>query len=833
MAAISRWGWRLAWSFLLLVGLAFLLLHASMPSDGVTGDLESFTPAGFRVQWVLEDRPGGLRAGDVIVRAGGYTYAEWLDGAPRGAEWRNGGTVTYEVLRDGRLLDLPILLTPISFEALVGHWGAQFLASLALVIVGSYVFWRRQNEPAARLLMLFCLMLAAQLWGDTYNFMYTLLPGRLLFWVHFLGEYISFILCYSAVLHFALIFPQRNPLIVRYPVPMLFVTYALHPLIVAGVMVLSTTWSQALVTGSHVSFAVAFLQAGLAIAAGFYSVHSARDPVTRAQIRWMVWAPSVAAAIALPGYVVPMALTGRPFIPHPLIMLLTVFVPVIFAIAVMRYRLFDVEVVINRTLVYGTLTILLGGLYLVLVRLLTLLVQGVLLWEDETLVVFVATLSIALAFFPLRRRVQDLIDRAFYRDKVDVRQVLLSFGHEIRTIIDLPDLLRALVDRVTAMLHSSHSAVVLLAPDGSPQEIASCGWPSSLEICPLGRDLQARLRAAEPVSRPRDPVCPLLVPLLAPRAGERDLVGVLALGPQLSGREYSHEDQELLMGLAEQAGTAIRVAQLIEENQAEIVRKEAAEAASHSKSVFLANMSHELRTPLTAIIGYSELLQDEAADEGYTQIIPVLDRIRLAGTHLLSIISDILDLSKIEAGRMELYPETFELQGIIDEVVVVSQLLIRKNGNRLSLDMPDYLGTMYADLGKVRQILLNLLSNAAKFTTAGRVTLTIARRSAITAAEQAVCDEWLRFSVSDTGIGMTPEQIAHIFEAFTQADASTTRSYGGTGLGLTISQYFCHMMQGRIEVQSQAGQGSTFTVHLPAIVPRPEISGQFDQMSLS
>jgi signal transduction histidine kinase len=624
------------------------------------------------------------------------------------------------------------------------------------------------------------------------------------------------------VLHFALIFPQRNPLIVRYPVPVLLAIYGLHPLVVAVVMLLSPTWSQSLVTGSHISFTLALLQAGLAIAAGLYALRTARDPVTRAQIRWMVWAPSVAATVALPGYVVPIALTGRPLIPHPVIMLLTVFIPVIFAVAVMRYRLFDIEVIINRTLVYGTLTLLLGGMYLGLVRLLTLLVQNVFHWQDETLVVFIATLSITLAFFPLRRRVQWLIDRAFYREKIDVRQVLLTFGREIHTIIDLPDLLRALADRVSEMLHIAHSAVVLLDLEGTPQEIETHDWPPAEEIWPLSPELLNRLRAAEPISRPRDPVRPLLVPLLAPRAGELDLVGVLALGPKLSGTPYSRDDQELLMGLAERAGTAIRVAQLIEEKKAEVVRKEAAEAASHSKSVFLANMSHELRTPLTAIIGYSELLQEESVDEGYTQIIPVLDRIRLAGTHLLSIINDVLDLSKIEAGRMELYPETFELQGVIDEVVVVSQLLIKKNDNQMSLDMPDYLGTMYADMGKVRQVLLNLLSNAAKFTTEGRITLAITRRPAITAAERAICSEWLHFSVSDTGIGMTPEQVAHIFDAFTQADASTTRSYGGTGLGLTISQHYCQMMQGRIEVQSQVDKGSTFTIHLPAIVPRPE-----------
>ncbi|MGA7932448.1 MAG: response regulator [Kovacikia sp.] len=246
--------------------------------------------------------------------------------------------------------------------------------------------------------------------------------------------------------------------------------------------------------------------------------------------------------------------------------------------------------------------------------------------------------------------------------------------------------------------------------------------------------------------------------------------------------------------------------------------KEAAEAASRAKSQFLANMSHELRTPLNAIIGYSEMLQEDSQDMGYDDIIPDLGKIYGAGKHLLGLINDILDISKIEAGRMDLYLETFCIPDLIDEVEATIQPLIEKNSNLLVVNYSDDLETMRADLTKVRQTLLNLLSNASKFTKEGTITLTVekAQASRLKANHEEL--PLIRFIVSDTGIGMTEEQTSKLFQAFTQADASTTRKYGGTGLGLAISRRFCQMMGGDIAVESKLGQGSKFTVCLPSIV---------------
>ena len=234
-----------------------------------------------------------------------------------------------------------------------------------------------------------------------------------------------------------------------------------------------------------------------------------------------------------------------------------------------------------------------------------------------------------------------------------------------------------------------------------------------------------------------------------------------------------------------------------------------AEAANSAKSQFLANMSHELRTPLNAIIGYSEMLQEEVEDLGQTTLVPDLGKIHTAGRHLLALINDVLDLSKIEAGKMELFLEEFDVRAMVDDVASTVKPMIDKNANRLLVDCPADLGEMRGDLTKVRQMLLNLLSNASKFTSGGRIDLDVAR-------EKDGDDEELVFRVRDTGIGMTPEQQQRVFEAFSQAEASTSRKFGGTGLGLAISKRFCEMMGGGIALESEPGKGSTFTIRLPA-----------------
>jgi PAS domain S-box-containing protein len=304
-----------------------------------------------------------------------------------------------------------------------------------------------------------------------------------------------------------------------------------------------------------------------------------------------------------------------------------------------------------------------------------------------------------------------------------------------------------------------------------------------------------------------------------PKRGTAPLRGAEAVGLRRNGTTFPIE---MGVSLAEVGGKllVVMIVHDITDRQAadkelrrvnaalERTRDQALEA-SRAKSAFLANMSHELRTPLNAVIGYSEMLHEEAQEAGQTQFLGDLNKIHTAGKHLLALINDVLDLSKIEAGKMDVFLENFDIARLVREVVTTVHPMAEKNSDALEVQLPADLGTMQADATKVRQILFNLLSNACKFTKQGRVTLD-AERISLGDSER------IRIAVSDTGIGMTPEQTNRLFQDFTQGDNSTTRRFGGTGLGLAISRRFCRLMGGDITVTSEPGKGSRFTVDLPA-----------------
>jgi signal transduction histidine kinase len=252
------------------------------------------------------------------------------------------------------------------------------------------------------------------------------------------------------------------------------------------------------------------------------------------------------------------------------------------------------------------------------------------------------------------------------------------------------------------------------------------------------------------------------------------------------------------------------------------VARDEARRANQAKSSFLANVSHELRTPLHAIIGYSELLLEDALRAGDAAAVDYVRRVNAAGQHLLLLIDNLLDLSKIESGKMDLYLETFGIDRFVHEVVSTIKPLVDKNRNTLVVHLGEGVGAMHADTTKLRQALFNLLSNACKFTQDGTITLAVSREPAPGDSPHTDGDwgagDWIVFRVTDTGIGISDEQIGRLFQEFSQADSSTRRKYGGTGLGLAITRRFCRMMGGDITVESQTGQGSSFTIRLPARV---------------
>ena len=291
------------------------------------------------------------------------------------------------------------------------------------------------------------------------------------------------------------------------------------------------------------------------------------------------------------------------------------------------------------------------------------------------------------------------------------------------------------------------------------------------------------------------------VPLLR----DEHVTGALVIRRKVSG-EFAPSIVKLLQTLASQSVMAIENARLFKESQA---KSEQLAEASKLKSQFLANMSHELRTPLNAIIGLTEMLHEDARDLKRAEELEPLERVLRAAHHLLELINDILDLSKIEAGRMDMHVEAFAIAPLVDDVISTISPVATKNGNEIIVHCPQDVGEMHADQTRIRQALLNLVSNANKFTEHGSVTVDVAR-------VMSKGGEEITMAVTDTGIGMSSEQMGRLFQEFVQADPSTTRKYGGTGLGLAISRRFCQMMGGEITVESQLGKGSTFTIRLPA-----------------
>lgn len=785
------WPW-IALTLGLLAALGLLVIYAWLPVDGTSGDLDSFRPDGFHVKWLLggQAHQGGLQVGDVIVRAGGYTVDEWLGGAPRGPEWQSGSEVVYEIVRDRQPLTIKVRLAPVPFGTIVGHWGLQFMIALAILAIGLFILVRRPQERAARFLMLFCTTFALQYWGDAWNIQFATLPWRWPLWLHVAYEHGVYGLTIATVLIFALIFPLPHPIIRRHPYTVLAVIYATYPVHIAIVMALAGGGSRAMQAGNIIAWAIALAQIILAIAAGVRSARRADDPVARAQVRWIVWWSSVGFAVIVPGYLLP-AMLGRPTpIPHPAVMILVILIPLTLAIAILRYRLFDIRVVIQRVLVYGTLSILLAGLYLALVRLFTLIIPAVLHRQDDATVIFIATLSIAMAFDPLRWWVQRAIDRTFFRAQLDYGRLLPELSARLATSLDLEQVAVLLAGDLPRRLKIAWAALAVLDLAGEQLVPVGAAQRPQLPSLVLDHPLAAESRRlAQPIVRLQPPPglhsaaqifldqygIELCIPLLA----GANLMGIYCLGPLQSGDAYPRDQVGLFHLLGQQAAAAVQNSRLF---QAEHEQRQRAEALLEEKEVLLQEIHHRVKNNLQVISSLlylqSRHIQDPATLEMFLES---QRRVRS-----MALIHETLyqagDLARVNCDEYvrELASYLHHAFGVVGRV-------------RLRLDVTDvWLGI---DTAVPCGLIINeLISNALKHAfpdgREGEVSIHMARDPA---------DGIITLTVADDGVGL-PEAL----------DPQAAPS-----LGLQLVHRLAHQIGASIDVETSPGM--VYTLKFSAV----------------
>ena len=523
---------------------------------------------------------------------------------------------------------------------------------------------------------------------------------------------------------------------------------------------------------------------------------------------------------------------------------LTLVFPLTFAYLLIVHRALDVGVLVRDNLHMllskrGSTILRIGVFCAIALLSVSWMSQDALTASNLSIILAIAAAATAIVSPSALRLLRGSIDQIFFRDALSVEHHVRNLVVALKAYRHTTTLLE-MAERSLAMAFGARLPATLLATSegfrmrgGAPADeqdivlrsdgaIAQYLHDNPEPVVIYLDDPRSWVQQASPSERAQ--LAKLHSQLLLPLLASNGLVAILTLGPRRFDAPYSKADLAILQTLSHDLSLALENVGLIERISLEVAdrerlkaEKDAARTASEAKSSFLANMSHELRTPMNAIIGYSELLIEEAEDAGIQGFKDDLKKIYAAGKHLLEVINSVLDISKIEAGKMDVYEEAFGITGLLEEVIQVIKPLVEKNGNQLALVAEPGLGYMSSDKTKLRQCLLNLTSNASKFTKNGRITIKVSQQNRLGR-------DWILFAVQDTGIGMTPEQLTRLFKAFEQADSSVGSKYGGTGLGLHITKKFCQMLGGDVTVDSEAGKGTVFTIVLPRNLSEPNES---------
>jgi signal transduction histidine kinase len=767
------------------------------------------------------DNASALAPGDILLGNDGIPlqHSEELEFLFDGKT--ENDSVSISVLRQGQQIPVSIMLK--------GRWYSRryviinFILGLFMWAIGTWVFQRQPQEEPARVFFLLTLSLALCFMITTAR-----LPAGPKPWNCFLPViyYVAFPLFSALFLHFSTIFPKEKMLlrsaqwqaIIIYLPAVIFI-FALEffhlRALTSGDMAVFRLYYR--IFNFHRGYLVLYFLLGLA--ALVHSSMTAADKSTKNKVRWILWGIAMGSAPFILLWTIPQIFSQPPFIPEEITYLALMLAPLSFAVAIVKYKIFDIEVVINRSLVYGLLTGFIVGLYLLLVGLSGKFLQN-LSATANSFIAIICTLIAAIAFNPAKQKIQKIVDLTFYRVKYNYRLVIKEFSQLITTAKSQSEIFEMLMTYIDASIPVGKITVLL--PNHRTLSIAASRrlqkedkkWldfaedDEILEVArrlalPLAREGRADPSAVAHLHLHENFAHEILLPVKM-STGES---GFLLLGHKRSGNKYSVEDLELLSMLASEAISALERIRFQEAAIRERVEKEKLEALSQLKSEFISLVSHELRTPLTAIRWSVQNLLDGVPEKPPPKLQEYLLGIHDSSTHLSRMIENLLDVSKIEAGRMEIAPERVSLAEIIPATVQAILLVAAKKNIRIQTeDLGDL--CLRADRDAVQEILLNLLENAIKYSPAGKAVHVKARLADADAGMVAI-------SVCDEGAGVPFEKQKTIFEKFERVLQEKKAREKGLGLGLYIAKKFVEAHGGTISVESEMGKGSIFTFTLP------------------
>lgn len=845
----TNWLWN---GVLLLAALAAVVqtvIFFWLPVDGSSGTLESFLPQGYQIFWLPEQQTDGLQNGDVIVKLGEHSIEKWLHGAQAQMVWKEGESITYEVMRGEQTLDVDVALSLLSPKQLIAKSGGEAALAVAMFIFAAYLRWKRSRHLPGRLLMSFMAATALNMWMNVYNIQPAIFSHPGWFWYQLAMERVSYFALFAVLLHLTLVFPRENPLLKRFLKYFVIANYTIGGLVFILVLVFSPSLSQGLQNANQTATVVTAIQLIFVAAAVAYSIFTARDPISAAQIRWFLFGlvgPLVILFFALrTGFVVtdPSLAHHAVFLPLEVGILLLIAFPLTVIVLVPRNYLLEIDTIINRSLVYGTLLFIIGGLYLILQSILPIVIQKIFPGDDQYyyLISLATTFIVLIAFSLLQERVQEAVDRAFYPDKLAYQQSLPEARIQLTADLDLDKLASFLTVKLPRQLRIHQGSLFILDENGEKLTLFGDRLAASLPVNhplpvhllqtskPLLRFFTERTLSSETHAFLHKHGVELCIPLIV----NQRLVGIYNLGGKISRAPYTTDEMNLLNSLAQQAAVLVDNARLyreigvysqtleeqVRQRTAELEKalqeshsdRSMAEKASRVKSVFFSNVSHEILTPLNTIMEMTEKLANTRLSEKQHELMNVIQK---SSGELNHILNDILDFSILETGRIDLKMQSFQVCECIDAAFSLARQDAEQKGLKLAYVIEAYTpNIIVGDEGRLCQILFTLVNNAIKYTAAGEIIVTVNAESESSAHDKQKDDGCsLHFSIKDTGIGIQKEYMANLFESFTHSNDIDDSQDSNTGLGLAICKKLSEAMGGRIWVESDGipGMGSTF-----------------------